>query len=216
MIRRPRLAGSLLAAILCVAVAAAPAPPLPQNAPAAPPPPSPKDVVITLYGADGLRSSLDLDRGIHGSRMVEGALVLDECELAFGLFEPGQLSYGFRRDEQALLVSLGNRKVEATTANRDVAPRPSVSVYHTLRLLNGKVVFTQPVGRTNRLNEAQAILGKYPVQGARHVTPQAGNVYLLRVRKPKAVGGGERIYKLLVLEANERLVTLRAAPLPAS
>ena len=208
----PMLLGGLLT--LAPTPASAPAPaPAPAPLPAATDEAHPSEAVISLYGCDAFLSTLDLDLMAHGGELVEGEFILDDIELVFGTLAAGKLSFGFRRDELALLVPLGPRVVTATTTSSDLAPRPPVSVYHTLRVKAGKVVYTRPLDRVTRLKDAQAIFGNFPTEGAQQLEPQAGSVYLLRLRAPKLKGGGERFFKFLVLEADSQKVTLRIAPL---
>lgn len=193
------------ARLLCLALAVLAVPaltPAPQQQRSAGP-------IVTLRAQDAFTSALNLATLKHTGHIQDGELILDDAGLAFGVYEPGKLSFGFRRDEAALLVDLGPLKVPGVTTTSDIAPRPDVSAYNTLRLADAKVIYNKPVNKIMRSTEGQMIFGNYPVEGAQHITPVAGHVYLLRNRDPKAKGAGERIVKFLVLEADVQRVALR-------
>jgi hypothetical protein len=179
--------------------------------PAVSPPPlaDVDDHIITLRARDALTCAMNLDTLQHTGEVVAGQLILDDAGLAYGISVPGQLSFSFRRDEAARLIDLGEHLVDGVTTSSDIAPRPPLSVFYSLRLQDKKVIYDRPVNRTARMPEAQAIYGPYPTEGAQHFTPEPGHTYLLRTRDPKLKGSKVRMVKLLVLEADEQRVVLR-------
>ncbi len=167
------------------------------------------DVVLTLYAADAERAAVDLETLRYSGAVEEGDWVLDDAGLVFDAYRSGSLTYGFRRNEAARLVDLGPRKVTGVTTSGDIAPRPDVTVFETLRVERGRIVHDAPVNRTVQINGGQAVFGNFPPEGAQHVVPVPGHTYLLRVRAPKAKGGRQLLVKILVLDAEPEQVTLR-------
>jgi hypothetical protein len=173
-------------------------------------------VVLTLTAADDLTASVDLDRLTHSGLILDGQLILDEAELAYGLFREGALSFGFRTKEQARLEDLGDLRVSPVARPSDVSPKLSASVFHTLVSKSGRVQYSKPVGKTARPPQGQAIFANFPPSGIQHVVPEVGHVYLLRYRTPPAKERTQGLVKIQVLAVDPQQVTLRIAQLPGA
>ena len=166
--------------------------------------------IVTLWALDELSSSLDPESGGTGSVLRGGQVDYDRAALAYDVFAPNMLSFGFRERERAVLVDVGDFRVPPLVLPRDVVQRSPLTVFHTLTVERGKVQYTAPIDRTLNLLEGQPVLTRLPPEGIQHVEPQVGHVYLLR----SITTTGESLAKFVVLDVRPGVsVTLRYAAL---
>jgi hypothetical protein len=174
--------------------------------------------VLQLSAYDDLRSSVDFEAASYGTSVDGAQLDLSRAELAFGQFEQGMISYGFRDKEQARIVDVGDFRVPAKRLVRDVAPRPPMSVLHSLTLDNRQVTYRAPVDKRLNLREASAVTSILPDSEMRHIQPRLGHVYLLRYRGVSEVGDAwGRVVAFQVTEMiPNQSITIRGRMLPGS
>lgn len=177
-----------------------------------------QEFVLRLRAHDELAATVDFEAASYGSDLDGAQIGIWRAELAFGLFEPGLLSFGFRDREQARLVDVGDFRVPGQRLARDLAPRPAASVLHTLELDDRKVVYRSPPDRQLSLREASPIGAILPDVGIQHVLPELGHVYLLRYRGvPETPDSWGRVVAFQVVElVPGEALTLRGRTLPGS
>jgi len=158
-----------------------------------------KGGLITLWAGDETRTCLDLDTGAYGTRVHDGELILDDTELVWNLFQSGQISVGYVGDTATSYVDLGDLYVSSLRDPRAQSPKPDLSIFHTLHVEKGAVVWNGPPGKVYRSRDAGGILRSTPGAGVKHFTPLVGHTYVLRIR---GFGRrrGDRAYKLHVVD----------------
>jgi hypothetical protein len=174
--------------------------------------------VLQLSAYDDLRASVDFEGATYGASVDGAQLDLTRAELSYGQFEQGMLSYGFRDKEQARIVDVGDFRVPAKRQVRDAAPRPPMSVLHSLTLDNRQVTYRAPVDKRLNLREAALVTAILPDSEMRHIQPRLGHVYLLRYRGVPEVGDAwGRVVAFQVTEmVPGQSVTVRGRMLPGS
>jgi len=175
---------------------------------------APEGGVVTLYAHDDLLSSFSFRTGTAGGRLEEGEVRLTEAQIAFDVLAPGALSYGFVRDERVELVDLGEVRVPPQARARDRSPELRASLFHTLFTTGTAFYYVGPGGDVHSYDRADDVLVGTAREGTRHVQPQVGHVYVLRVRRP-GVGLRDELTKFEVIDLEPgRTLTLRWAPVP--
>lgn len=139
--------------------------------------------IVTLYANDDLLSSFDFRSGSAGGRVFDGEVRLDDAQIAFDLFAPGQISLGFTRDERADVLDLGPIVIPPESRARDRAEEFALSIFHTLFLTDDGFAYVGPGGDVDPYERADRILTAVPSLGLRHFEPKVGHTYLLRVRR---------------------------------
>ena len=166
--------------------------------------------LVTLYARDGLLSSVNFRSGGAGGSIVDGEIDLNGAHLAFDVFEPGMLSFGFSALERVNVMDLGPQFVEPLRRRQDLAPKLDVSLFHTLFLDRSRFSYIGTGGTLERIAAAEEIFQPLPRQGVYHVAPIMGNTYVLRANGRDSSRGNELIVKFLVIDVQEgRSVTLR-------
>jgi hypothetical protein len=168
--------------------------------------------LATLIAADDVGATFDFQSGTHGARVVAGELALDDCQIAWHVFAENQVSYGFVRDRGALMVPLGDLRVNPARAPTDHAPKLPVSVFHTLRVDDGRLVYDAPFGKVSRLREGERILSASPVEAVGHFTPEIGHVYLFAFKARSSRERHDMLVKMQVVDVQPgRTLTFRWA-----
>jgi hypothetical protein len=176
---------------------------------AAGPPRAPSAGLVTLHASDDLASSFDFRSGGHGAS-VSGGEVLLAGQIAYDAFAPGQLSYGFVRDEKIALLDLGALEVPPQPRARDQALEFPISLFHTLFLRGPNFYYLGPGGDAHPFESANAIFEPLPAESLRHVEPELDHVYLLRVKRDKS--RDEELFKFQIVgKIPDHSLTLRWA-----
>ena len=171
--------------------------------------------MATLLAHDDLRSSFSFRNGAFGAQIQDGELRLDDAQLVFHTFGENLLSFGFVRNELVSVLDLGDLVAPGIERAADLAPKPPVSIFHTLFLDGVVFKYQGPLNQAHRLPEAQAIVSAIPPPGIFHIEPQIGHTYLLKAQRRAGHGDTRpQFFKFLVVdfEPGHRL-TLRWGPL---
>lgn len=175
-----------------------------------PPPAAADEDLVTLWAQDDLRATFDFAGGASGAKIVGGELILDDCQLAFHLFAENQVAVGFVRQSAAAILDLGDLRVAGVKASSDRAPKPALSVFHTLRRDGSRIVYDGALGKTQRLHEAERVLSATPAEGLRTFIPEVGHTWLMVFRPEGLRGREEIVVKLLVVDVQAgRSLTFR-------
>jgi len=169
-----------------------------------------------LYARDDLASSFDFRSGSAGGRVVEGEIRLADAQLVYGAFLRDQLSFGFVRNERVEVLDLGDVSVVPQVRARDQTVEFPISVLHTLAFDGARFTYLGPGGAVHAFEAADRILGSLPPETLRHLEPQLGHTYLVRVHR-EGVGARDEFFAFEVvdLEAGRRL-TLRWNAVPGA
>lgn len=169
--------------------------------------------IVTLYANDDLLSSFDFRSGGPGGRVVDGEVRLDGAQIAFDLLVSGHISFGFTRDERVELLDLGAVVVPPEARARDRAEEFPISIFHTLFRDDNGFAIVSPGGDPDPYSRADRILTATLKQGVRHVEPQVGHTYLVRVRRNDT--SVDELFKFQVIGlVPGHSLTIRWAPVP--
>jgi hypothetical protein len=146
-------------------------------------PPVPTSGIATLYAHDDLSSSFDFRNGSAGGRVWDGEVQLTQAQILFDVLAPGQISFGFSRDERVDVLDLGPLVVPPRVRARDRALEFELSIVHTLFLGPDGFAYVGPGGDVDPLPEAEALRTLPLKTGIGHVEPVVGHTYLVRVRR---------------------------------
>ncbi|MSR62514.1 MAG: hypothetical protein EXS08_08720 [Planctomycetes bacterium] len=183
---------------------------LPESEPQAPP----REGLVTLYAHDDLASSFDFRSGTAGGRVVDGEVRLAGAQLVYGAFLRDQLSFGFVRNERVEVFDLGDARVAPQVRARDQAAEFPVSVLHTLAFDGARFTYLGPGGDVHAFEPADRILGSLPPEELRHLQPQLGHTYLLRLHH-EGVGLGDEFFAFEVVDLEPaRRLTMRWTAVP--
>jgi len=172
-------------------------------------PQAPDEGLVTLYARDDLASSFDFRSGTAGGHVVDGEVRLSDAQLAYGAFLRDQLSFGFVRNERVEVRDLGDVSVAPQVRGRDPAAEFPVSVLHTLAFDGARFTYLGPGGDVHSFEPADRILGSLPPEEVRHLEPQLGHTYLLRVH-PEGVGLRDEYFAFQVVDLEPgRRLTMR-------
>lgn len=155
--------------------------------------------IVTLYAHDDLQSSFDFRLGGAGGRVQDGEARLTSAQIAFDVFAPGQLSFGFVRDEFVELLDLGDMIVPPHVSARDRAAEFPITLFHTLFFDGVRFAYVGPGGQMRPFDPADRILGPFPPEELRHLEPRVGHTYLLRVRR-SGIGMVDEFFKFQVVD----------------
>ena len=153
--------------------------------------------IMTLFAHDDLLSSYSFRQDAAGGRLSDGEIDLSQAQIVFSMFEEDALSFGFVGHEPVNVIDLGAVFVKGFARARDLAPKFSPSVFHTLVLDGTKVSYRGSSNRWLRLKDGQRIFDPLPKEGLYHIKPVIGHTYLMRVL-PRS--GGEELFKFQVVD----------------
>jgi len=169
--------------------------------------------VVTLYAHDDLLSSFDFRGGGAGGRLVDGEVHLDRAQIAYGLFAPGLVSFGFSLDERVEVMDLGPVVVRPEARARDRTEEFPISVFHTLFRDHNGFAFVGPGNDVDPFDPADRIMNVVLSPGVRHFEPVIGHTYVLRVRRNGT--SKDELFKFLVVDiVAEQSLTIRWARVP--
>lgn len=195
---------------LLVPVALAPLLLGPQEAQAT----SPAGGIVTLYAWDDLASSYSFRNGTEGGRVVDGEVRLEDAQIAYDVLAPGQLSFGLTRDERVELLDLGEVTVPPQSRSQERTTEIPAALFHTLFTTGTSFYYVGPGGERHPYVAADAVLAGTPREGLRHIIPEIGHTYVMRVRQ-KGVGFRDELYKFEIVDHQpSRFLTLRWSPVP--
>lgn len=170
--------------------------------------------LVTLYAGDDLQSSFDFRRGLPGGQVFDGEVELSNAQIAYDVFAPDRISFGFVRDERIEVLDLGDIVVPPQVRARDRALAFPISLFHTLSKRGSSFVYLGPGGDVHAFDPADRILGGTPGLGLRHVEPHVGHTYLVRARL-EGVGLPDELYKFEIVDhLPGHSVTLRWGRVP--
>lgn len=154
--------------------------------------------LITLYAGDDLQSSFDFRRARPGGQVLDGEVELQNAQIAYDVFAPDRISFGFVRDERVEVLDLGGIVVPPQIRARDRAGSFPISLFHTLARRGSSFYYLGPGGDPHAFDAADRILGGLPAPGLRHVEPHVGHTYLVRARL-EGVGQADEFYKFEIV-----------------
>jgi hypothetical protein len=180
-----------------------------------PEPRAEESALFTFVAHDDLQSSLDLRQGRAGGRVEDGEIELEGAQLAFEVFAPDRLSFGFVREESVDVLDLGPVSVSPQPRARDGAEKFALGLFHTLFFDGARFWYTGPGGAEHPCERADRILGPLPPRGVRHLEPRAGHTYLVRLQR-EGLGSVEEFFKFQVVALLPgHSLTIRWAPVPS-
>lgn len=159
---------------------------------------APNEGLFTFFAHDDLQSTFDFRLGRAGGRVESGEVFLDGAQLAFGVFAPDLLSFGFVFDENVEVLDLGEAYVAPQARARDGAEEFAIGIFHTLSFDGLRFSYVDAGGDVRPYDPADRILGALPPEGLRHVAPVVGHTYVVRVRRRGA--SREEFFKFQVVD----------------
>lgn len=174
--------------------------------------PLPEAGVVTLWANDEPRSAFNFDTGSYAADIVDGQLVLDSAQIVFHQIEANLFTIGFSNAFATRLLDLGDLKVDGFSRVSDQAPRPSISIFHTLYLQGRSVWYRGPIARNYSLKAADPVFFTLQTGIPQSFVPELGHVYLLRYASKREAGVEEKLVKFRVIDYEPgRYVTIRWA-----
>lgn len=154
--------------------------------------------LVTLYAHDDLQSSFDFRSGHAGGQLANGEIRLEQAQIAFDVFAPGQISFGFVRDDHVDVLDLGEVRIPPQFRARDRTLEFPLALFHVLFFDGVRFGYFGPGGDRHPLPETDRFLASVPSASLRHVEPVLDHTYLVRAQR-EGVGSRDELFAFQVV-----------------